>query len=36
MRKALDGDVLRDVTISVMVGAGGAVALLAFIYSLNH
>jgi hypothetical protein len=36
MRKALDAGVLRDVMISVVLGIGGALALIAAIYALNH
>ena len=36
MRKALDGGVLRDVIIAVVLGVGGALGLIAAIYALNQ
>lgn len=36
MRKALDGGVLRDVMVSVIIGVGGAIMLMALIFSLNQ
>lgn len=36
MRKAFDATELRDVMISVILGAVGAVALLVLLYSMNR
>gem|GEM_PF-3493329 len=36
MRKAIDATELRDVMISVIIGIGSAIALLALLYSRNQ